>query len=214
MKKLISNQDVELAMENGDKTIYIEKNTIITPLARDIARLNNIEFSLKITTESKNSLSNNLDQADGLGEQLDMKMVYKVFKAMGDKGFLNEILDWLSDKPYIFEGEIGGFQVIRGDTVKFKPFNTGNSKDKVFYQELINKENLSVGLLSMEESTLNRQTDDIEFAYLIEGDMDIDINQKRFTVYPGDILHKSAGSKIVLTSNNKTKLFYVRYKGS
>lgn len=45
MRKLICIKDVEAFEKQGQKIVYIESNTIITPAARDAAKVSGIEFS-------------------------------------------------------------------------------------------------------------------------------------------------------------------------
>ncbi|MCR2044917.1 cupin domain-containing protein [Anaerosalibacter massiliensis] len=215
MKKLICAEDVEVAQKQGQKVFYIDCDTIVTPLAKDAAKIYEIEFStksqdcdLKNPCEMKSS-----ELAKDFEGGIDSDMIYKVFKTMMNKGLLNEILDLFSDKPYVAESDCGGLKVVRGNSVKFDTFDTGSPNDKVFYQELINKDDssISAGFLTIDDSSFNRNLTYEEIDYVIEGTLTIMINGKTFTAYPGDVIYVPSGSRVVWGSPDKVKLFYITY---
>ena len=130
---------------------------------------------------------------------------------MKDKGILNEMLDLFSNKPYAEDGQIGGLRIVRGNSVKYNVYDTGNVNDKVFYQELINKEDsISGGFLTIEDSKFERQSKYMEIGYVIEGNLNIQINDKVFTAYSGDVFYIPSDSKIIWSSKDITKLFYIK----
>ncbi len=204
MKKLICAKDIEIAKEQGKKVFYIDSNTIVTPLAEDAAKINEIEIS----TRSDNSEVQNISKDD-----IDMDLVYKIFKTMMDKGLLTEMLDLLSNKPYDAETDFGGLKLIRGNTVKYKNLETENPNAKVFYQELISNKDSSVntGFLNIDNSKFDWEVTCEEVYYVIDGNVVIHINENIFTAYSGDVLYIPTGSKITLASSDKAKLFYTTY---
>lgn len=209
MKKLISAKDIESAIDRNEKTIYITRDTIITPLAEELAKNHDIricEGNRPDMTNASSGLSNVFE--DGF----DMDMIYKVFTMMKDKGILGEMLDLFSNKPYVEEGELGGPRIVRGNSVKFKAYDTGNSNDKVFYQEFIGKDDSSIsgGFLTMEDSKFERESKHMEVGYLIEGNLSLEVKGKVFTAYPGDVLYIPSDSKVIWSSKEITKLFYIR----
>lgn len=202
MKKLICAKDIEIAKEQGQKVFYIDSNTIVTPLAEDAAKINEIEISTR-----KNDFKVENYSKD------DIDMVYKTFKTLMDKGLLSEMLELLSDKPYDAETDSGGLKLIRGNTVKFKKLETKNPNAKVFYQELISNKDSSIntGFLNIDKSQFDWEVNCEEVYYIIDGNVVIHINGNKFTAYPGDILYIPTGSKITLASSDKAKLFYTTY---
>lgn len=204
MKKLICAKDIEIAKEQGQKIFYIDSNTIVTPLAEDAAKINDIEISTRETSYKVENSSK---------DDIDMDMVYNLFKILKDKGLLSEMLELLSNKPYEAETDSGGLKLIRGNTVRFKKLETKNPNAKVFYQELISNKDSSVnnGFLNIDNSTFDWEVTCEETYYIIEGDVMININGNTFTAYPGDVLYIPAGSKITLVSSDKAKLFYTTY---
>lgn len=214
MKKLICAKDIETAKEEGQEVFYVDWDTIITPLAKDAAITYGIEISKRAktcnTNSSKEGTSHSGKVFDG---EIDKDVIYKFFKTLMDKGLLNEVLDLLSEKPYVFESDCGGLKLVRGNSVKFDAFDTGNPNDKVLYQELIGKDNssMSAGFLTIDHSNFNWELDYEEIDYVIEGTLTVTINGKTFTAYPGDVLYVPSGSKVVWGSPDKAKLFYIAY---
>ncbi|WP_248477110.1 cupin domain-containing protein [Tepidibacter aestuarii] len=216
MKKLICAKDVEAAKKQGEQVIYIDSNTLITPSAKDVARFSGIEFSTEAPAcKPKNTCEEKAtEQVKGLEGGLDSEVIYKVLKAMMDKGLLNEILGSISNpKPYISESASNGLKVVRGDSVKFDVFDTGNPDAKVSYQELISKEesSMSAGFLTIDHSKFDWELTYQEIDYVIEGTVTVTIDGKTLTAYPGDVLYVPSGSKVTWGSNDKAKLFYVTY---
>lgn len=209
MKKLICAKDIETIIDQGKKVFYVDNNTIITPLAKDTAKNFGVEFSTEIQSSN---IEDPCLMAEASGDEIDSHMIYKVLKLMEDKGLLEEILNLFTKKPYIAETSPEGLKVIKGSSVEFKPYNTGNSQDKVFYQELINDEDskLSSGLLKIDNSNFSKKLKEEVSGYVIEGSLDIEINRESFTINSGDIFYIPSNVEFTIGSSNKTKLFYVK----
>jgi ethanolamine utilization protein EutQ len=209
MKKLISVKDVEAFKKQGQKVVIIDSNTIITPAAKDEAIVSGIEFSYKNNSfEVKPS-----EPVNPCGGEIDSNMIYTVLKAMVDKGLLKGLFDTFQTEPYLAEHGDGGLKVVRGNSVKFDAFDTGNPNNKVFYQELISKNDssMSAGFLTIEKSSFEWELSYEEIDYIIEGTLTITINGKTFTAYPGDVIYVPSGSKVIWGSPDKAKLFYTTY---
>ncbi|KAA8674395.1 cupin domain-containing protein [Clostridium sp. MT-14] len=227
MKKLICVKDVDDAEKQGQKTVYIDCNTIITPSAKDAARARGIEFSTetqvcktKEPCETKSSCETKNSSVEKAPEPLkncesgiSSDMIYKVLKVMMDKGLLKGVLDSVSNKPYVAESDCSGLKLVRGNSVKFDTFDTGNPNAKVCYQELISKDDssMSAGFLTIDHSSFDWKLTYEEIDYVIEGTLTITLNGKTFTVHPGDVLYVPSGSKVIWGSPDKVKLFYVTY---
>jgi len=208
MKKLISVKDVEDLDKQGKKVFYIDSNTIITPSAKDTAELCGIKFSFE--TNCCEGVSGSEKACDG---EIDSNMIYTVLKTMLDKGLLKGMMDSDPNQPYLAERDSGGLKLVRGNTVKFDYFDTGNQNNKVYYQELISKDDskMSAGFLTIEKSSFEWELYYEEIDYVIEGTLTITINGKTFTAYPGDVLFVPSGSKVVWGSPDKARIFYTTY---
>jgi ethanolamine utilization protein EutQ len=209
MKKLICVKDVEAVTKQGQKVLYINRKTIITPAAKDAAKVFGIEFS----TEQKSSESELSKLANSNSGEIDSQMIYTVLKALSDKGLLKGLVENLPTAPYMAECDGGGLKLIRGNSVKFDVFDTGNPSNKVFYQELISKDesSMSAGFLTIEKSSFEWELTYEEIDYVIEGTVTVSINGKTYTAYPGDVLYVPSGSKVVWGSPDKAKIFYTTY---
>lgn len=209
MKKLICAKDVEALEKQGQKVLYIDSKTIITPAAKDAAKVFGIEFS----TENKCCGSELSKLENSSSGEIDSQMIYTVLKALADKGLLKGLLENLPKAPYLAERDGGGLKLIRGNSVKFDVFDTGNPGNKVFYQELISKDesSMSAGFLTIEKSSFEWELSYEEIDYVIEGTVTVSINGKTYTAYPGDVLFVPSGSKVVWGSPDKAKIFYTTY---
>lgn len=216
MKKLICAGDVEAAQSEGKKVIYIDKKTIITPSAKDIALAYGIEFSIETPVyQSSTTCKTSTNEATKTySEGLDSEMIYKLLNAMMDKGLLNGVLDSIiNPKPYIAESASNGLKVIRGNSVKLDAFNTGNPNSKVYCQEIISKDesSMSAGLLTIDHSKFDREIVYEEINYVIEGTLTVTIDGKTLTANSGDIIYIPSGSKVTWGSSDKAKVLYVTY---
>lgn len=216
MKKLISVKNVEEAEKQGQKVIYIDSDTIITPSAKDAAIDLGIEFSTEAPVcAAKSSSEGKVSDLTKTNEgEIDSDMIYKVFKAMMDKGLLNGILDSISSKPYAAESDSCGLKVVRGSSVRYDALDTGNSANKVFYQEIINgndSSSMNAGFITIEECNFDWETACQELYYVVEGTLTVTVEGKVYTAKPGDSVFFPKGVKLAFGSPNKMKAFYATY---
>lgn len=209
MKKLICTKDVETMNKQGKKVCYFDGNTVITPSAKDLAKLCGIEFSF----ESDYCVGKAPEALKTCGSEIDSDMIYTVLKAMVDKSLLKGLLESASNQPYLTERDSSGLKLVRGDSVRYDKFDTGNPNNKVFHQELISKNDstMNAGFLSIENCSYEWELCYEELNYVIEGTLTITINGKTVTAYPGDVLYVPSGIKVVWGSPDKAKVFYATY---
>ncbi|MDU4145352.1 cupin domain-containing protein [Clostridium sp.] len=211
MKKLICVKEMEEFIKTGKTKFYVTSDMIITPSAKDLAKNKSIE----LTTESqgcelKSNINLNLSDSD-----LDSEAMLKLFKAMMNKGLLQEVLKCLKGEnlPYESECDVNGFKIVRGNTVKLDVFDTGNPDANAHYQELVSKEEskMSAGFLVIEKSRFDWELTYEEIDYVIEGTLTVELNGKTYTAHAGDVLFVPSGSKVVWGSPDKAKIFYATY---
>ncbi|MBB6631111.1 cupin domain-containing protein [Clostridium algidicarnis] len=218
MKKLISAKSVEELIVSGEKTLYIDGTEIITPSAKELAINNEITF----TTEDKGLFKTTKPKIESVEdkkttgiEDIDSEMILNVFRAMMDKGLLEELMENLKPKNLLFDAECdsSGVKLVRGNTVKMDTFDTGNKDARVYFQELISKKEskMSAGFLVIQDSKFDWELTYEEIDYVIEGTLTVEINEKIYTAYPGDVLFVPSGSKVVWGSPDKARMFYVTY---
>jgi ethanolamine utilization protein EutQ len=216
MKKLICVKDIENLEKQGKKVFHIEADTIITPSAKDAARLNGIEFSYEAecceATAQCAAEKTSKPENTAAGE-IDSNVIYTVLKAMLEKGLLNGMFDNNSNQPYMAEHGWGGLKLVRGSSVKMDYFDTGNPDNKVYFQELISKDDskMSAGFLTIEKSSFDWELCYEEIDYVIEGTLTVTIDGKTFTACAGDVLFVPSGSKVTWGSPDKARIFYATY---
>lgn len=216
MKKLICAKDVENLDKQGKKVFYVDGDTIITPAAKDAAKILGIEFSSEIVCcEEKAAVPEKAaEQEKTCGGGIDSNMIYTVLKTMLDQGLLQGMFDNNApSQPYLAERDNGGLKLVRGNTVKMDVFDTGNPDNKVFYQELVSKDDskMSAGFLTIEKSSFEWELCYEELDFVIEGTLTVTLNGKTFTAHAGDVLFVPSGSKVVWGSPDKARIFYATY---
>ena len=228
MKKLICVKDVETAEKQGQKVVYINCDTIVTPSAKDAARNSGIEFStetpvpevkksceVETPCETKASETKASELEKVFENGIDSEMIYKVFKVMMEKGLLNGVIDLITNKkPYLAETDPIGLKIVRGSSIKYEPLDTGNPADKVFYQEIINADDASsmnAGFITIENCTFDWETTCQELYYVVEGTLTVTVDNKVYTAHPGDSVFFPSGTKIAFGSPDKMKAFYATH---
>ncbi len=229
MKKLICVKDVETAEKQGQKVVYINCDTIVTPSAKDAARNSGIEFStetpvpevkksceVEVPCEVKGSCETKASELEKVFENgIDSEVIYKVFKVMMEKGLLNGVIDLITNKkPYLAETDAIGLKIVRGSSVKYEALDTGNPDDKVFYQEIINADDgssMNAGFITIEDCKFDWETECQELYYVIEGTLTVTVDNKVYTAHPGDSVFFPKGAKIAFGSPDKMKAFYATY---
>jgi ethanolamine utilization protein EutQ len=208
MKKLICAQDIEKLHKEGKNVMYIDSETIVTPSAKDLAKSMNIALQSQPCGCHEPS-----SPSSGAAPGLDSNLIYGVLKNLVAQGKLEGLFDQESAYPYECETDASGVKMVRGKTVKFDVFDTGNPSAKVEYQELVgqNESKTGAGFLTIENSSFEWELTYDEIDYVIEGTLHLTINGKTFVGHPGDVLFVPAGSKVVWGSPDKMKAFYAVY---
>ncbi len=218
MKRLICAKDVETLGKQGQKVFYIDEDTLVTPSAKDAARACGMTFSTETPAPvccAAPAPAAEPAKACSDGE-IDKDMIYNVLKALADKGLLQGVLDGTacSGKPYTAEHDACGLKIVRGNTVQYDVLDTGNPSDKVFYQEIINKEDgcsMNAGFITIENCQFDWECACEELYHIIEGTLTVTANGKVYTAQPGDSVFFPNGAKVAFGSPNKMKAFYATY---
>lgn len=222
MKKLICAKDVETLEKQGQKIFYIDENTLVTPSAKDAAKNCGIEFSTEtpvpvceapVACEAPAPAAEVAKACDG---EIDANMIYTVLKSLADKGMLQGVFDSVvaGGKPYVSENDACGLKIVRGNTVKFEALDTGNPSDKVFYQEIINKDDgssMNAGFITIEDCQFDWECVCEEIYHIVEGTLTVSVDGKVYTAQPGDSVFFPNGAKVAFGSPNKMKAFYATY---
>ncbi|MGG4340316.1 cupin domain-containing protein [Paenibacillus lautus] len=208
MKKLICAADVEEWVTSGQKRCCIDNNTIVTPAAHDKAR----ELGLVFTHEPCEAMSS---EAVGCETQddLDMNAIFKIFKMLSEKGLVEKLLGTALEPPYQAETDPTGLKLVRGRTVKMEAYETGKPGAKVYRQEVIGKPDcsMSAGFLTVDHDSFEQETAHEETYMVLEGSLDVTLNERTFTAHEGDVLYIPKGVKATKGSSDCARMFYMNY---
>ncbi|MEG6617021.1 cupin domain-containing protein [Peptococcaceae bacterium 1198_IL3148] len=215
MKKLVCADAVETAAENGQKVFYVECNTIITPAARDLAKELGVEFA---DASSSSEMHRYNDSALGKkvcqDKSIDKDLIVQIVKAVLASSLLAGNSTEYPGPPFQAEGDPkSGLKIVRGRSVKYQPFDTGDPSANVAYREVISKANsqMSAGFLTIEKSSLDWELCCEEINIILEGNLSITMDGVTYEAYQGDVLFVPKGSKVTWSSSGYVKLFYVTY---
>ena len=226
MKRLVCSDEIMEAAKAGQKTFFVDENTIITPSARDAANSSGIVLTSdpNEAAAAKNCCNDGCVCEKSAAETvadccggIDKDVIYKVLKAMADSGMLKGIVDAAPaapETPYRAEKDVTGLKVVRGSTVRMDAFFPDEPDKKVFYQELIDKNDskISSGIVVIDHSTYEWTQNYDENDYVIEGTMVVTINGRTYTANAGDCIFIPNGATVIMGSKEHCcKVFYNTY---
>ena len=212
MKKLICTKEVEEAEKQGQKVIYIDENTLVTPAAKDAAINAGIEFVCGQAPEACAAAP----AAPVQESAIDSELIYKAIMSLAERGLLGNLANVIQqDVPYVSEGDGQGFvKLVRSSTAKWEPLDTGNPADKVFYNELINSDDgsaMNAGFMTIENCSFPWDVACQEIYYVVEGTLTVEKDGRVFTGHPGDCLFFQNGAHLKFGSPDKVKVFYATH---
>ncbi len=212
MKKLICAKDVEQCVQEGKTFIAIDGNTIITPSAKDAAALSGIEFREGAGSECENACANNSAPT----VEADNQIIYKALQILLEKGMLGQLMNVAGvDVPYVSESDSAGMlKLVRGNTAKWQPLDTGHAGDKVQYNELIGAADgvqMNAGFMTIDDCTFSWDVDCQEIYYVIDGTLTVEKDGRVFTAHPGDCLLFKRGAHLMFGTPDSVKVFYVTH---
>ncbi len=223
MKSLITVAEVKKMADAGQKTLYLETGTIITPAARDTA--GELGITLQPGPQPKKADQNCCQPeptplatnghsplgsgAGSLPGSIDPALIARI---------VGEVIASLTqgkDKTgLVVEQHSGGLRLVKGSSVTYERFDTGNPGDGVGIREVITSAaspHMAAGFMTMERTAFawNLQYEEID--YVIEGTLDIIIDGQTYRGTAGDVFYLPQGSRIIFSSPDKAKFFYVTY---
>ncbi|WP_094606993.1 Ethanolamine utilization protein EutQ [Sporomusa silvacetica DSM 10669] len=213
MKKLVSASEVKAAAEKGQKIFCVDCNTIITPAAKDLANELGVEFAADSSVAGKPASKDcGLPKKASREPNIDPDMIYQVVKAV----LANQLLANVPAPATPYRAEYdqkSGLKIVRGRTVKLETFDTGDPSTNVAYREVVSKEEsqMSSGFLTIEKSSFEWELCYEEIDIVLEGSLSITINGETYHAHQGDVLFVPKGSKVIWSSSEYVKLFYVTY---
>jgi ethanolamine utilization protein EutQ len=217
VKKLITAQELKKQAGEGVKIVYLNKDMIITPSARDMAA----ELGIELRTGECAESSNNQTITD-LAIQAIVKNQTKGERLSLSDDEINiivqEVLKSINLTPnkdtLIKENDPSGIRLVRGGSVICEAFDTGNPKDKVGIKEVLNSRecpNMATGFMTFEKSAFDWMLGYDELDYIVEGDLDIIVNGKTYHGHQGDVFFIPMGTSITFSVPNYCKFFFSTY---
>lgn len=196
MKKLICASDIDKILEEGMNQIEIDKDTLITPAAKDIIMNNGILILMKEEKEE-----------DDIFRDMNTDKLLEFFKIVSNDSVLQkkiiEIL--LKDKKFDKEIDSSGFSLIKGNSIKFnKVFQNLN----IYAQDLINTEDEIIGMLKIEKDTFIKKTKFNGNLYVIKGEIEITLNGKKFLGEESDLINIPKNLNLKIESKEEAHLLY------
>ncbi|EHQ91488.1 cupin domain-containing protein [Desulfosporosinus youngiae] len=194
MKTLITATDVKKAAENHETTLYIQKDSIITPSATDTAQ----DLGIRVIVGSA--------PAALPSSPLDPTLVAKIV------GEVMACLNLSKSAQLIKEVDPCGLRLVKGNSVVLENYDTGNPQNKVKLKELFNSRessDFSAGFMSLEGTTYSTLIKHDELNYIIEGSLECSVNGKTYIGEPGDTFFIPANTKVTFSTSQNARLFYV-----
>ena len=206
MKRLITVNEVKQKYDEKCDVILVDKDTLITPAAIDLAMELSIEFKKEKKEVTMENVVKDQVKSEGLNftEDLIQKIVQEVLKKIQPK----------AAETLIKECDSSGIRLVRGDSVVCEEFNTGNPSDKVGIKEILNiKEcpNMATGFMTIDHSEFDYTLTYDELDYIVEGTMDITINGKNYIGKQGDVFYIPKDTSITFGSKDSCKFFFSTY---
>ena len=223
MKKLICAYCVEKAAEQGQKVIYIDECTLITPSARDAAAAEGIEFCCGeapapcCEEPAPAPCAAPAACAAPSGNGIDSNVIYNALKALLDNGMLDKVADICGqDIPYVSESSCDkAVKLVRGNSAQWLPlFEEGPLVDKVYYNELVNADDgsqINAGFITIDNCEFPWLTECQEMYYIVEGTLTIKKGTQTFVANAGDVMFFEKGADLTFGSPNKMKAFYATH---
>ena len=115
-----------------------------------------------------------------------------------------------------FEKEVdrSGVLVVKTDTVKPEPFDTGKPGDNVLLKDVVTLDEsprLGFGIMEMKATTFEWFLNYDEVDYVIDGTLEIVIDGRRIVGNKGDILFIPKATKIEFSVPDHARFMYVTY---
>lgn len=215
MKKLVCADAIKKIAEKGHKTFCVDSDTIITPAAKDIAKEMGIEFTVEAPTLENVSCKDECLKTKNIqNQEINRDVIYQVVKVLLSNKISLPDVSKSFEPPFREDYDMkSGLKIVRGRTVKFEPFDTGNPGTNVAYREVISKNDsqMSAGFLTIEKSSFDWELCYEEIDIILEGSLSITINGETYHANQGDVLFVPKGSKVTWSSSDYVKLFYVTY---
>jgi ethanolamine utilization protein EutQ len=183
------------------KEIDLEKNSVLTPSAKDLVK----ELGLTIThgnqvlSASGDKVTPSAPASVHNHEEFDHDLKKKVQK------IVEETLKPACSNPRPLH--------VRGDQVVIQPFDQAPPGQRIGLTDVVTAKegNLCAGFMTFDHSELPWFLNYDEADYIIEGDFMLKVGDQVFKAKAGDVVYIPKGSQVVFSSPTFCKVFYVTY---
>lgn len=211
MKKLVTASEINELIAKGQKTIYLEPGTIVTPSAKDVACERKVAIVFGPAAAAPVCCPAGEGEAADLAGSIEPGLIERIVKEV-----MASLPQLQLPQQVVKEADTSGIRLVRGDSVKkCEPFDTGNPKDKVGITEILTRKespNLATGFMTMENGSAFEWTLGYEeLDYIIEGTLDIIINGKTYRGKAGDVFYIPKNTHITFSTPDHVKFFFVTY---
>ncbi|MBS3994353.1 MAG: DUF861 domain-containing protein [Alkaliphilus sp.] len=110
--------------------------------------------------------------------------------------------------------DVSGVALVKANTVKCDPFDTGKKGDQVFLLDVFSLEEsprMGCGIMEMKETEFDWKLCYDEIDYIIEGTLEITVGGKKVTGKAGDIMFIPRNTTITFGCPDYVRFMYVTY---
>ena len=211
LKQLVTAAQIKEWAEKKETVVHLAPGTIITPAAKDAAKDYGITLLEKsnLPKEEKPPSCENAPLSlapPGVDPSLVARIVKEVMACLQRN----------QDFPYLIkESDPCGMVLVRGEPL-FNAFLSAGDPRKSKTIKIFDKgekERVSAGFSIVDDTSLSRELDCGEINYIIDGNLEIKVNNKSYHGQKGDVLFLPAGTKVAYKSHEGAKYLYVSCPG-
>ena len=225
MKNLIAGAAVNAMKEEGRSIVYIDRDTLVTPAARDAINTNGMTVQegcspVPEATMSAFCCQGQESTAEGGSpkKEVSAELIFNVLSHLQESGLLKDMLDACvsGSKPYDAAYDPAGFKLICGDSIKTEVLDTGipAQEGKVNYKEIIgadDKSSMAAGIITIDDVAFAWETECQEIYYIVSGCITVTIDGKVYEARTGDAFFIKKGVQCSFGAKGLGKAFYVTY---
>ena len=225
MKKLIDVAAVNAMKGEGKSIIYIDRDTLVTPAARDAIDTNGMTIKEGCDPAPETTMSASCCQDQGAVQEgkspkneVSADLIFHVLSRLQESGLLKGMLDACvsGSKPYDAEYDPAGFKLIRGDSIRTEVLDTGipAQAGKVHYKEIIgadDKSSIAAGIITIDHVEFGWETECQEIYYIVSGCITVTIDGKVYEARTGDAFFIKKGVQCSFGAKGLGKAFYATY---
>jgi len=216
-KRLITKDKVELLFQKGVKTIVVNPDELLAPLAKDFA----LSKQLKIEYGNRADICQNSSIEDVDSVDVFVRAQLKKEFSITDECELDRLVNKVKEqvdkqKSENFTKTIdrSGVALIETSTVKPEKFDTGKEGDNVSLIDVLTLEEsprIGTGVMEMKNSCFDWTLKYDEIDYIIDGTLEIIIDDRKVVGHKGDTIFIPKNTSIQFATPDFARFLYVVY---